>query len=111
MITKAIKLLLLVYAALCVPAFAGSQTGQVSKVVIRASDGLVYFFMDGPSTARPACVSNMLYWMIRDENSTAGKRQLAALLAARASGQVITVRGSDTCNRWYNGEDVDSIEM
>lgn len=89
------------------PAFAGTQTGQVTQILVRAQDGLIYFQMSGPVTApRPACAQNTSYWMIRDENSNAGKQQLGLLLAARATGQSITVTGSNTCLRWVDGEDV-----
>jgi len=47
--------------------------------------------------------------MIKDENSNTGKQQLAILLAARASGETITVDGSNTCTRWGDGEDVDLV--
>jgi hypothetical protein len=89
-------------------AFVSWQTGQVTKLFIRSNDGLVYFFLSGDLNGRPACASGG-YWMIKDENSPSGKRQVAALLAARLSGQVITVTGLGTCTRWSDGEDLDSI--
>jgi hypothetical protein len=93
---------------IALPALAGSQTGKIAQLYIRASDGLVYFNLSGPVSGRPACASNS-YWMIKDENSAAGKRQTALLLTARATDQVITVYGSSTCTRWGDGEDVDLI--
>lgn len=90
------------------PAWAGSQTGKVTQLIVRASDGLVYFFLSGPASGRPECATQP-YWMIKDENSAAGKRQLALLLTVRAADQVITVSGTSTCTRWGNGEDIDNI--
>lgn len=89
-------------------AFAGQQTGQVTELITRANDGLIYFFMSGPASGRPGCATAP-YWMIKDENSPAGKRQLAILLAARTSGRSVTVTGSNTCTRWPDGEDVNEI--
>ena len=89
-------------------AFVSSQTGQVTQLIIRSSDGLVYFYLSGNLSARPACALGG-YWMVKDENSPSGKRQVAALIAARLSGQAITVTGSGTCTRWHDGEDLDGI--
>jgi hypothetical protein len=92
------------------PAHAeGYQVGIVTEVITRASDGLVYFFMSGPITGtRPPCAT-IGYWMIKDENSAAGKRQLATLLIARTTGQPIKVSGAGVCTRWGDGEDVNII--
>lgn len=100
--------------ALCVSAMAGGhalagqQVGQVTQVVVRASDGLVYFYMSGTPSGRAPCATNT-YWMIKDENSAAGKRQLAILLMARETGQQVIVGGANTCTRWSDGEDVEFI--
>lgn len=109
MISTTIRALLL-SAMLVSPAFAGYQTGTVSKLFIRSSDGLIYFFINGPMVQGAACGGGG-YWIIKDENSATGKRQLAALMAARASGQVITVHGDGGCTRWPDGSDVALVEM
>lgn len=87
---------------------AGTQTGHVMHVHVRASDGLVYVILDGPISNRPTCAT-INYWMIKNENSTSGKQQLAQLLAAKVSGQEITLVGSNTCTRWSDGEDIDDV--
>jgi len=92
------------------PAQAGSQVGKIKSLTIRASDGLVYFVLDGQRDGPPACATGG-YWMIRAEESTTGKRQLAALLTARALGQSVTVAGSNTCTRWPDGEDVNELSF
>lgn len=89
-------------------AIAGQQTGQVTEVLVRASDGLVYFYVSGTATAKPACAKNT-YWMIKDENSATGKRQLAMLLMARETGRQVIVGGANTCTRWSDGEDVEYL--
>jgi hypothetical protein len=66
------------------------------------------FFVDGTPSGKPAC-ARVAYWMIRDENSAAGKRLIAALMAAKAAQRPIHVNGSNTCQRWPDGEDVESI--
>lgn len=91
--------------------FAGSQTGTIDTMQVRASDGLVYFTMKGAAkTGSPACQGNQ-YWMIKDENSATGKRQYALLMAAQLAGKTITVIGFNTCIRWSDGEDVDRITL
>ena len=88
---------------------ASTQTGKVTKIYVRASDGLTYFVLDSAAPSdKPACATKA-YWMIKDENSEAGKKQYSMLLAARSSGKTVTVYGSDTCTRWGDGEDVNSI--
>jgi len=89
-------------------ATAGSQTGTIIGIHVRASDGLIYVLIDGPMSNRPACAT-INYWMIKNENSTTGKQQLAQLLAARASGKQVTLVGSNTCTRWSDGEDIDDV--
>lgn len=107
-----VRIVLAVIATLLfvVPAVAGQQTGTVAMLLVRQSDGMVYFYLDGTATGKPACATNA-YWMIKDENSNAGKQMLAMLLAARAQGQAITVVGNNTCTRWSDGEDVDQIRF
>ncbi len=90
---------------------AGNQSGTVNYVIVRASDGLVYFTINGaPKSGSPACAT-IPYWMIRDENSNAGKQQYAMLMTAKATGKPVLVSGSNTCLRWGDGEDVDWIEI
>lgn len=106
--------LLFFLASLCVsalPCFAGMQRGFITGLYVRASDGLVYFFMSGTPTDRPSCARALNYWIIRDENSNAGKQQLAQMLAAYASGRTLVVYGADTCTRWPDGEDVEAIKL
>ena|SRR5688572_21149118 len=105
------KLLLFVCALVPTLSSAGTQTGTVSYVTVRASDGLVFFRMvGGTKTGAPACATGD-YWIIRDENSNAGKQQYTMLLAAQASGKVVNISGLNTCSRWINGEDVDYIQI
>ena len=93
----------------CAPAYAGQQTGTMTTLIVRASDGLVFFNLSGAYIDKPACAGNYDYWMITDENSNTGKQQLSLLMAARLSGATVTVHGNNTCNRWSDGEDVNVI--
>ena len=95
--------LLLLTGSLC--ADAGEASGPVSKVIVRQSDGITYFYVNGPATGKPAC-ANHAYWIIQDENSSAGRSILTLVLSAQASGQRVTVHGNNTCTRWHDGEDV-----
>lgn len=89
-------------------AAAGQHTGQITQIETRASDGLVYFYVSGTASGRPACATKP-YWILKDENSAAGKRQLAVLLMARETGRQVIVGGTNACTRWTDGEDVDYI--
>src|SRR5438445_7782381 len=91
--------LLVAMSLSCVNAFAGTQSGQITALLKRASDGLIYLYLSGQATGRPPCAANTTYWMVKDENSVTGKQQLAMLMAARATGQTITIGGSNTCLR------------
>ena len=91
--------------------YAGDQTGTVKYVIVRASDGLVYFLLqDGTPANKPACATKD-YWMIKDENSNAGKQQYSMILAAHASGKTVKVGGLGACTRWSDGEDVNYIQI
>lgn len=92
----------------CNLAYAGEQVGKILNITVRSSDGLISFIMENTATGKPAC-AKYSYWLIADENSVTGKQQLAMLLTARASGQVISVFGSNTCVRWHDGENVVGI--
>ncbi|WMS87500.1 hypothetical protein [Pleionea litopenaei] len=102
------KILLIVLLSLAGQVVAGVVKGKVDWIRIRASDGLIYFRIDGTSVDKPAC-STSTNWSIKDENSNAGKAQLSALLAAQASGKMITVNGSNQCTRWADMEDANII--
>ena len=97
------------YSMMVTPAFARTQTGKVTNIIVRNSDGLIYFFLDSTADGLPSCASQP-YFMIKDENSGSGKRQLALLMMAKATGMMITVYGTGTCTRWPNGEDVEAIQ-
>lgn len=103
-----ILILLLFFSAYT---YAGTQTGTVGSVIVRASDGLVYFTLEnGSLDNRPSCATKG-YWMIKDENSNAGKQQYSMILAAHASRKVVKVVGMNTCSRWADGEDVNYIQI
>lgn len=88
---------------------AGQVQGTVKYLIQRASDGLAYVVINGtPTGTRPACATGS-YWMIANESSEAGKKQFAMLLAAYASKSVVQITGMNTCTRWPDGEDIETI--
>ncbi|WP_244946600.1 hypothetical protein [Gallaecimonas pentaromativorans] len=91
-----------------VSVLAGTQTGTVSQIIVRQSDGLHYFYISGPSSEKPGCASKS-YWMIKDESSAAGKDQYALLMMAYSMRAKVRVDGLSTCTRWLDGEDVNTI--
>ncbi|MEM7763888.1 MAG: hypothetical protein AAF290_07375 [Pseudomonadota bacterium] len=90
-------------------ALAGEQTGTIERIIIRATDNLHYVFLYGTPTNRPSCATTQRYWLVRDENSAAGKSQIALLMAAYASGEPIRIVGTGQCTRWADGEDINVI--
>lgn len=105
------KLLVLLLSFLSFSSLAGRQVGTVDWLIVRASDGLVYFGLEGAqATDKPDCASRS-YWMIKDENSTIGMLQYSMLLSAHDSGRQVEVRGMNTCSRWGDGEDVNTIRL
>jgi hypothetical protein len=106
-----LKRILFTLSALSCFTFAGEQTGTVKDVRVRATDGLHWFYVEGVETNKPECSSEAGRWMIKDENSTAGKSQMSILLTAFASGAQVKVYGTGTCDRWSSGEDVNSIHI
>lgn len=102
-------------AALCafMPSIshAGSQTGTIEYLRVRANDGLIYFGLNGAQKAgSPSCATNS-NWIIRDENSNAGKQQYAMLLAAQLAGKTLAVVGMNSCVRWPDAEDAGEIRI
>jgi hypothetical protein len=88
----------------------GVQTGKVTAVYVRATDGLTYFYLDGPAAVgKPTCAAGKTYWMIKDETSPVGKQHLAMLLLAQTTGRTVKVSGWGTCTRWIDGEDTAEI--
>ncbi|MEX0139531.1 hypothetical protein MRBLMS1_000288 [Massilia sp. LMS1-1-1.1] len=108
--SKFFSVLAFLFAIQCNPAYAGEQVGKIVSITVRSVDGLISFTMENTATGKPAC-AKYSYWLIADENSVTGKQQLAMLLTARASGQVISVFGSNTCVRWSDGENVVGITL
>ena len=89
--------------------FASQQEGTIVNVLIRASDGLTYVTMTGNRTGvRPGCATHG-YWIIKQEDSEVGKRQYSALLAAKFAGSTVAIVGAETCTRWGDGEDINSV--
>lgn len=91
-------------------AAAGEQTGHITSLITRSSDNLIYFYLSGTASGRPACATYR-YWMIKDEASDTGKRQFAMLMAAYLSGRQVAVTGAGTCTRWGDGEDVNDVQL
>jgi hypothetical protein len=92
-------------------ALASTYKGKVSSIHVRDEDGLVWVYILGERTGnRPNCAVYD-YMMIRNENSPAGKRQLAMLMMAKATNKPVMIDGAGTCSRWGDGEDISTISM
>lgn len=101
----------LVISLVAMPALSqSSQSGTVLRIHVRGSDGLIYFYVNGPRSAAPGCATQS-YWIIPNETSTAAKQQLVMLLMAEATGKGVTIYGSGTCTRWPDGENVVEVAV
>ena len=97
--------------ATAVPAWAfGSAQGTVFRLHVRASDGLVYVYLNGNRINRPPCAVQS-YWIIRDETSAVGKQQLALLMLAQTTGRSVIIQGSGLCTRFTDGEDIKEVAL
>ncbi|MFB2659814.1 hypothetical protein [Shewanella mangrovisoli] len=89
--------------------FASGQSGLITQINVR-SDGLHWVVLLGERSDMPACTQgHYKYWMIKDENTTYGKSQFSMVLAAYLSGKKVTIIGSGACNRWGDGEDIETL--
>ncbi|WNO07961.1 hypothetical protein [Teredinibacter sp. KSP-S5-2] len=101
-------LVVLVLSLVSSSVFAGSGSGTVEWVRVRASDNLHYFKLTGAHNSRPNCATNSA-WTIKDENSPAGKTQISILMAAWVSGKEVEVVGNNDCTRWGDIEDANEV--
>jgi len=110
---KAFAALLLAccFASVVSPAIAGTQTAFVKDIYIRDSDGLIIVDLTGnAASGHPACALQP-YWIIPSENSETGRHLLALLIAAQISSRYVIIQGKNTCSRWPDGEDIESVGM
>lgn len=91
-------------------AYAGEVTGKIRTLTVRASDGLQFLTIDGPLAGSPPCATTP-YFIIRNEASDTGKSQFAMLLSAQMSGKSVAIKGMNTCSKWADGEDIDSVTI
>jgi len=49
--------------------------------------------------------------MIKDENSVAGQQQYSMLLGAHAAQKTVNISGMNTCSRWGDLEDINSVQI
>ena len=99
------------------PAIAGDQVGYVRDLYVRDSDGLIYVYLyvsGGPSHS-PDCVTNTHpvggYWVIPNETTDTGRRLFSTLLAAQISNRFVKIEGKNTCSRWHDAEDIDTVDV
>ena len=103
-----VAVLLASLSALAVsPAIAGTQSGFVKSLYVRDSDGVILVDLTGTGTLHPACALQT-YWVL-NETSQNAQRLFSMLLTAQTTGHVVTIVGKDTCNRWPDGEDIDTV--
>ncbi len=92
-------------------AFASDAIGKVDWIITR-NDGFTAVWLKNVTSigTKPACAT-IAYWIIKDENSEAGKKQYAMLLSAKMSDVFIRIYGNDTCTRWGDGEDILAVRI
>ena len=105
------KILALALALVTLPAMAaGTQTGNIVDIYVRDSDGLLLVSLTGTASGHPSCAT-AAYWIIPSETTDTGKTLYATLLAAKLSGHSVTIAGKNTCTRWFDGEDIESVDV
>lgn len=90
-------------------AFASDQTGGIQSIQA-LNDGRIIVFLQTTRSGKPACATYD-YWFVTDENSNAGKTQLAILLSAQAAGRDVQIVGTGSCVRWVDGENIASVKV
>lgn len=91
---------------------ASTYEGVVQLINIRETDGLVWVNIDGTrSSDTPDCGKYHGYMVIKNEKGDTGKRQVAALMLAQATGQKVKIDGTNTCTRWPDGEDIEIVQI
>lgn len=88
---------------------AGSQSGKVGTLYARADNLHLVELVGGTEKINSPDCANQNYWLIKDENSASGKSQFSQLLAAKMAGKTVSIRGLNTCKRWLDGEDINTI--
>ena len=88
-------------------ASASDQAALIDSIQVN-TDGRIMVWLVGTRASKPACAT-LDYWFIADENSNAGKAQLAVLLAAHNAGRPVHIFGTGTCVRWIDGENIGGI--
>lgn len=90
---------------------ASTYTGKISAIHVRNADGLVWIYVEGTRTGEVPTCGKKTYMIIKNENSESGKRQLALLMLAHATNKKVIVVGANTCTRWGDGEDIDTVSI
>jgi len=85
-----------------------SQDGTVLQIRVRATDGLVYVYINGPRTTAPGCATDT-FFSVANETSVSGRQQLAMLTMAQAAGKRVTIYGTGACARWPSAEDIAEV--
>ena len=87
-------------------ALAGSGSGEVKiEHVGKWGDKSIVFFYTDEFEDKPECNKYQGRWTINIDTEI-GKAQYSLILAAQASGSEVRVNGMNTCNLWFNSEDV-----
>jgi hypothetical protein len=87
------------------PAFAGGQSSGAITSIYGGSPGytsgsttMFFVRLSGAKAGGPSCQTDQLeHHFVFDANSQGGQALLSILLAAKVSGQVITVAGTGAC--------------
>lgn len=107
-IIYAILIIQLMWASL---ADASTVTGKVSVIRVRDADGLIWIDIQGERSGEIPNCAKKAYMVIKNENSSSGKRQLALLMMAQASNKTVSIEGVKTCTRWVDGEDIGTVSI
>ena len=87
--------------------FAGNGSGLVERVITQSTeDGGRVFFSVGTLNNPPSCHNTATTDFALDITTALGRSQYAQVLTAQASGQTLSVTGTDDCSVWPDREAV-----
>jgi hypothetical protein len=94
------------------PTFASEATGRIQKIE-NISDGRFIVFIQGAADRpnKPSCVHPVGYFVVANENSRKGQKQIRLLRRAKKNNLVVSIVGTGACNRFVDAEDINYLGL
>jgi hypothetical protein len=94
------------------PTLASEATGRIEKIE-NISDGRFIVFIQGAANRpnKPSCVNPVGYFVVANENSQKGKKQIMMLRFAKKNNLVVEIAGTGSCRRWIDAENINYLAI